>query len=658
MANRVNVNITARDLTRGQLARLRHNFSRLDSDLNQAVGNRSRQNFQRLSQAINQSRRDLNSMRGAIPDDEFRRLDDALQRAQRRMQRGFGNVGDRAFRRIVDDVQRVNDGFRDLDRNGQIRIRFDDSALRRADARLDAWRRMQSARTVRPRVDPDVDSRFGRRLTGVVTAPFRRTGTILGGILSDGIGQGIVQGFKGGGPAGMAIFAALLAGTIAWLGAALGGLLVTVLGAAFVTVGGIAAFQSEQIQKKWKTVLGSLKEDFKTVGEPMIPVLDRALSKLQQMSSQVAPEFAKALASAAPATNEFIDKLFEGFKRLGKQAFKPIMDAWEVFGPIFGEVFSDFLNDVGKHLGEMANLVRDHSYEIETALRMVFGVISGLIKAVTWLMEAWIWAMGAMGDATGFLMKYGINPLVKTALFAFGQMIEGADRLLGALGFGSKLDKAKADFKAWSEGVISDLDRSAEAAFGFDEAMERVNRVRKLKADIRSWQADLTTAKRKLKDTVGTKAEAKVRANIRDLEAKIARAKRQLQSMNGRTATSYVYTVYQDVHTSLDKRKRRHGVRTGGVRSSAATGGIRGHQTLVGEDGPEVVDLPYGSRVRSNPDTRRQLSGVGNGGGGGGPIRLMIDAGPSETSRLLLKLLRNAIRVEGGDVELVLGRNS
>jgi hypothetical protein len=36
----------------------------------------------------------------------------------------------------------------------------------------------------------------------------------------------------------------------------------------------------------------------------------------------------------------------------------------------------------------------------------------------------------------------------------------------------------------------------------------------------------------------------------------------------------------------------------------------------------------------------------------------MIDAGPSETSRLLLKLLRNAIRVEGGDVELVLGRNS
>lgn len=656
MANRVNVNITARDLTRGQLARVRGNFARLGQDLDRAVGNRSRQNFARLSQSVNQARRDLASMRGAIPDDEFFRLDDAIQRSQRRLQRGFSNVGDRAFARIQADLRQVTDDFNRLDQNNRIRVQVDLSALRRADAQLAAWRRTQSAHTIRPRVDPDVDSRFGRRLTRVLLAPLRQTGRVAGGILSDGIGQGIVQGFQSAGPVGQAAFAAILAGILSWLGAALGGLIVTTLGAAFVAVGGIAAFQSEEIQKKWKSVLSSLKEDFKTVGEPMIPVLDRALTKLQQMSSRVAPQFAKALEAAAPATNQFIDKIFEGFQRLGKQAFKPIMDAWEVFAPIFGEVFSDFLNDVGKHLGTMANLVRDHSYEIETALRMLFGVLSGLVKAVTWLMEAWIWAMGAMGDATGFLMKYGINPLVKTALFAFGQMIEGADKLLGALGFGDKLDQAKEDFKVWSEGVISDLDAGAEAAFGFDEAMERLNRTRKLRADISSWKAQLTEAKRKLKDTVGTKAEAKVRANIRDLEAKIARAKRQLQSMNGRTATSYVYTVYQDVHTSLSQRQRRHGLRTGGNIGAAATGGVRNNMTLVGEDGPEVVDLPAGSRVRSNPDTRRLLGG--GGGGGGGRIQLMIDAGPSETSRLLLKLLRNAIRAEGGDVEVVLGRNS
>ena len=655
MANRVNVNITARDLTRGQLQGIRRNFNQLGQDLDRAVAQRSRQNFQRLSQSVTQARRDLNAMRGAIPDDEFFRLDDAIRRSQRTLQRGFSNVGDRAFQRVSQQIRQVTDDFNRLDRDNQIRVRFDMSAIRRADAQLNAWRRTQSARRITPRVDPDVDSRFGTRLTRLLTAPFRQTGSVMGGILSDGIGQGIVQGFQSGGMAGKAIFAVILAGILSWLGAALGGLLITVLGAAFVTVGGIAAFQSEQIQRKWKSVLGSLKEDFAQVGEPMIPVLDRALSKLEDLSGRVAPKFAEALQKATPATNRFIDKLFEGFERLGKNAFKPIMDAWDVFAPIFGDVFSDFLSDVGKNLGEMANLVRDHSYEIEQALRLLFGVISGLIKVVNWLMEAWIWAMGAMGDATGALMKFGINPLVKTALFAFGQMIEGADRLLGALGFGDKLDQAKEDFNNWSSEVISDLDAGAEAAFGFDEAMERLNRVRKLRADISSWKSQLTEAKRKLKDTVGTKAEAKVRANIRDLESKIARAKRQLESMNGRTATSYVYTVYQDVHTSLDQRKRRHGLRTGGVVGTAATGGVRNNMTLVGEDGPELVDLPGGSRVRSNPDTRRIMGG---GPGGGQSIRLMIDAGPSETSRLLLKLLRNAIRIEGGDVELVLGRNN
>lgn len=656
MANRVNVNITARDLTRGQLQGIRRNFNQLGQDLDRAVAQRSRQNFQRLSQSVNQARRDLNSMRGAIPDDEFFRLDDAIRRSQRTLQRGFSNVGDRAFQRVSQQIRQVTDDFNRLDGDNQIRVRFDMSALRRADAQLAAWRRTQSARRITPRVDPDVDSRFGTRLTRLLTAPFRQTGSVMGGILSDGIGQGIVQGFQSGGLAGKAVFAVILAGILSWLGAALGGLLVTVLGGAFVTVGGIAAFQSEKIQSKWKSVLGSLKKDFAQVGEPMIPVLDRALSKLEDLSGRVAPKFAEALKKATPATNRFIDKLFEGFERLGRNAFKPIMDAWDVFAPVFGEVFSDFLNDVGKHLGEMANLVRDHSYEIETALRMVFGVISGLIKVVNWLMEAWIWAMGSMGDATGFLMKYAIAPLVQGILEAFYQILAGADWAFGWIpGIGDKLEAAKESFGAWKDKVVDGLYATAEAAYGFDEAMERVNRVRKLKADISSWKSQLTEAKRKLKDTVGTKAEAKVRANIRDLERKIASAKRQLESMNGRTATSYVYTVYQDRYTSLDQRQRRHGLRTGGVVGTAATGGVRNNMTLVGEDGPELVDLPGGSRVRSNPDTRRIMGG---GMGGGQTVRLMIDAGPSETSRLLLKLLRNAIRVEGGDVELVLGRNN
>ncbi|MDY7101565.1 MAG: hypothetical protein S0880_10295, partial [Actinomycetota bacterium] len=48
--------------------------------------------------------------------------------------------------------------------------------------------------------------------------------------------------------------------------------------------------------------------------------------------------------------------------------------------------------------------------------------------------------------------------------------------------------------------------------------------------------------------------------------------------------------------------------RTGGITGSAAGGGPRGRRTLVGEDGPEIVDLAPGSQVHSTPDTMRMLS--------------------------------------------------
>ena len=40
-------------------------------------------------------------------------------------------------------------------------------------------------------------------------------------------------------------------------------------------------------------------------------------------------------------------------------------------------------------------------------------------------------------------------------------------------------------------------------------------------------------------------------------------------------------------------------------------GGRRGGQVLVGEEGPEIVDLPFGSHVNSNPDSRAMMAGKG-----------------------------------------------
>lgn len=55
----------------------------------------------------------------------------------------------------------------------------------------------------------------------------------------------------------------------------------------------------------------------------------------------------------------------------------------------------------------------------------------------------------------------------------------------------------------------------------------------------------------------------------------------------------------------------------GGI-TGAASGGIRNRWTMVGEHGIELLQLPPGTGVKSNPDTERMLSGAGMGGVGSG----------------------------------------
>jgi hypothetical protein len=73
---------------------------------------------------------------------------------------------------------------------------------------------------------------------------------------------------------------------------------------------------------------------------------------------------------------------------------------------------------------------------------------------------------------------------------------------------------------------------------------------------------------------------------------------------------------YQQIQIDIVENRRRgtgFQERASGGITGAAGGGPRGSQTLVGEHGPEIVDLPYGSMVHSNGDSMRMASQ------GGGP---------------------------------------
>lgn len=91
----------------------------------------------------------------------------------------------------------------------------------------------------------------------------------------------------------------------------------------------------------------------------------------------------------------------------------------------------------------------------------------------------------------------------------------------------------------------------------------------------------------------------------------------------------------------------------GGIVGHAAEGGARGGLVKVGEHGEELVRLPYGSQVIPNGKTQDMLSGAGSGG----RTVLEIRSDGSKLADLLLEILRKAIRVRGGNVQLVLGRS-
>lgn len=91
----------------------------------------------------------------------------------------------------------------------------------------------------------------------------------------------------------------------------------------------------------------------------------------------------------------------------------------------------------------------------------------------------------------------------------------------------------------------------------------------------------------------------------------------------------------------------------GGTVGAAETGGNRSGMVMVGEAGPELVRLPTGSHVMSNPDTRRALGA----GGGGGVTALQIEWVGGAGGDDFIAWLRKNIRIKGGNVQSVLGQN-
>lgn len=136
--------------------------------------------------------------------------------------------------------------------------------------------------------------------------------------------------------------------------------------------------------------------------------------------------------------------------------------------------------------------------------------------------------------------------------------------------------------------------------------------------------------------------------NTHDSAGKVGAVRNALASVRSKTVTLRV-------NVSGDEALHGHNAHGGLV--GAASGGVRGSRTLVGEYGPELVELPPGTRVQSNPDTQRLMGGAGPGGG---TLTVRLVADRSAERGFVAEVMRS-LRAEiadfyGGNVQLALGQ--
>jgi hypothetical protein len=168
-----------------------------------------------------------------------------------------------------------------------------------------------------------------------------------------------------------------------------------------------------------------------------------------------------------------------------------------------------------------------------------------------------------------------------------------------------------------------------------------------LRGNIEDLTSKIATAELELRTATGEK-RIRLKAEIQQAMDDIRYAQNEIDQMHGRTLPIIV-------SVQRGQARLNGGDAHGGIIGGAATGGIRNDLTWVGENGPELVRLPPGAFVHSNPDSQRMAAGIG----GGGPLQLhlTIDTAGRPIEEPLLELIRNSIRVKGGNVQTVLGQN-
>lgn len=360
--------------------------------------------------------------------------------------------------------------------------------------------------------------------------------------------------------------------------------------------------QAEKLKAQWRETSRSVINGVKEAAQPLIPVLDTVREQVSKVGKVFKPVVESALAMSEGPLKDFAENLGKGIEKLAP-AVKPAMEA-----------FNQLLDEIGPQLPtvfkDIADAVIDLSNSVIENKDIIGAIFIGLLEAI----PVTISAISNLTQFLDTLMNFSVDAFSTVGVAALNM----ADVVMGAVE--SMLSGLAAIPGPWQDSMkaaVASIQETRATLNAYKGDIENLPKVFKLQGDIKDLQSKLSTAKRQLSDPNLTKERrASIRAEIAQLKVAIAQAKGAIASVQGKTVNVHVrYTssgrsVINGV-ASVGAHDRRHGGVVGGGISAFATGGISGAggaTALVGEEGPELVRLPYGSSVVPSGQTKAMMA--------------------------------------------------
>jgi hypothetical protein len=460
---------------------------------------------------------------------------------------------------------------------------------------------------------------------------------------------------------GAAIAAAVTAAVVVTLpaiGALAAGLFILGFGGAIAGLGLIFAAQNEKVKAAFSGTVTHITDKLKTISKPFEGVLINISKMISKTFDFFAPALEAAFARMAPAVERFFAAMMGGFRELAP-VIGPVTDAFISLLDALGPALPGIVRGIANGIIAMANAIGDNPQVFVGLVALLGQIVAWGFQAIAWLTRVAAWfnshkelvARAILdGDSKAWdrILEAALRKGSEFGKKVFRATLDGIGSAFSgevnrAQGLGSRF--ARRVFTAAITGNMSLFQSVTNSAIRLGGSWARRKFTAALSATTNAVSSAVSAAARAGAGWARRLFKARLGLDIGAVLSGVSRAISAARGWAGRVFTAAL-------RVSRPNIPGIPGFAHGGI-VGAAGGGPRGGFVEVGEHGRELIQLPSGSRVRSNADTRRILSE-------GGSQRLLIEfdfRGAANDD--LVKMIRNAIRVRGGkgdgNVQAVLG---